>query len=106
MVDVLIRYVDGTEAHGTADDWPRLRADGVGEVVIRNESGPGVFGGHSLYWLYREGSLWVAGMASLAYDPRIPPEVLYLPDGTQATRTIAFAPDLAHSAVKLGWWWQ
>lgn len=102
---VTVWYVDeGGPRTGDAGLWPSLRADGVDRVVVTNRSGSSILQGHSVYWLYREGDVWVAGQASLHYDRWIPPEVLFLPGGTQDTRHIDYVPDLHHADVKLGWW--
>lgn len=101
---VTIEYVDGTVYRFDAGVWQSQRGHGVDTVVVANESGPSTFSGHSVYWLYREGDVWVAGQASFAYSPVIPPEVLFLPDGTQDTRPIEYVPDLKHNQIKLGWW--
>lgn len=99
-----VAYVDGSVQRAPAGLWRTLRSDGVDWVVVSNATGPSTFSGHSAYWLYREGDVWVAGQASFHYSRVIPPEVLFLPDGTQGTRAIDYVPDLPHSAIKLGWW--
>lgn len=101
---VTIGYVDGTTCSFDAGVWPSQRADGVDWVEVANASGPSRLQGHSVYWLYREGRVWVAGQASLHYGRVLPPEVLFLPDGRQDTRVIEYVPDLPHGVVKLGWW--
>lgn len=105
VVDVAIRYVDGSEARCAASVWASQRAEGVDRVVVSNEAGSSVFSGHSVYWLYREGRVWVAGQAAWGYGHVLTPEVLFLPDGTQDIRRIEYVPDLRHRDVKLGWWW-
>lgn len=103
-VRVRIHYVDGAEVEVAADEWPRLRGDGVDWVRILHQ-GSTLLQAHSLYWLYREGSTWVAGCGSVSYDPNPLVELLFMANGTMREREREFMPDLPHSAVKLGWWW-
>lgn len=107
---VHIRYTDGAEVSGTAEDWPRWRSDGVDEVRIGNPKET-VFGGHSIYWLYWEertgapAGYWVAGAGTVGnvYN-EIPSEVMFHASGEQWARPVKFMPDVSHAAVKLGWW--
>ena len=105
-VTVEVHYVNGVIVRAYAEKWSSLRADGVDRVIVANASGSCTFKDNSAYWLYAEGDVWVAGQASfgrLRYDRTFPPEVLFLPDGSQSTRTFKFVPDLHHVAIKLGW---
>lgn len=103
-VHVTARYVDGTVARFDAGVWDSQRGDGIDSIEIGNASGSSIFQGHSAYWLYRENDTWVGGQASFGYNRVIPPEVLFLPDGGQTTRSIDYVPDLQHRQLKLGWW--
>jgi hypothetical protein len=99
-VDVRIEYVDGSLFEGVAEDWASARADGVNVVVVANRSAQG----HSLYWLYPEGDLWVTGEGSVRYSDQPLTEVLIHPDGRQEERMVEYMPDLEARHVKLGWW--
>jgi len=99
---VRIRYVDGEEVAAHVAQWSMLRADGIDEVWV-GDPHETAMGGHSLYWLYREGDAWVMGCGSL-YPNSLPPEVLFYTDGRQASRPIMGMPDLRHHDVKLGHW--
>lgn len=97
---VRIEYVDGTSTEGDAEDWPRLRSDGVDRVNVA-----GIWiAGHSLYWLRREDGGYSAGAASFYPNPLF--GVFISDEGVQTERDIEFVPDLRHDEVKLGWWWR
>lgn len=104
MLSIKIAYTDGRSATLVPEDWPSFRSDGVDSITISNDSGHTVFTGHSVYWLYKERDTWIAGQAPFGYSETIPPEVLFLTDGTMDTREIEFVPDLQYASVKLGWW--
>lgn len=103
-MDVLIRYVDGQSTRATIDLWPTLRAEGVDEVWIYDLSGVVTFSGQSLYWVYPDGDMYVAGSAAVAYSKTIT-EIVFDGLGGQTERHLHFLPDLAHADVKLGHWW-
>lgn len=103
-IRVRVRYVEGAEVEVAADEWASLRGDGVDEVRVYG-LGSVLFQAASLYWLYQEGSTWVAGSGSVRYDPNPLVEIVFDGHGRTSERTREYMPDLPHSAVKLGWWW-
>lgn len=103
-IHVRVTYEDGGELSVPADEWPRLRSDGVQDVVV-SACGKSVrFASQSLYWLYPEGEDIVAGAGSVRYDPNPLVEIIVSPDGAQSERRVEFMPDMKHEQVKLGWW--
>lgn len=100
---VTIYYVDGTVVETTPDEWKSVRAHGVDCVEIRDATGVVRFTAMSIYWLYREGPVWILGAGAVRYDPNPLTEVLFYRD-TQTERKIDYMPDLELHDVKLGWW--
>ncbi len=72
-------------------------------VEITNAAGTARVSGHSIYWLYREGDVWVLGGGSIGYTNPLG-EVL-VGSGNHQYREIDYMPDLPHRAVKIGAWW-
>lgn len=103
-VTVAIGYVDGTIETALAPEWSSLRGEGVDWFQVGVGRYRASFQGHSLYWLYQEEDVWVAGCGSVRYSDQPLVEVLIHPDGTQEERPTGYFPDLPLSAVKLGHW--
>lgn len=100
-----VRYVDGKSFTCAPCDWVALPGQGVDMLIASNEAGACHFGGHSVYWTYRDNTVdaWAVGQASFGYS-YTPPEVLFYDNGSMLTREIKYVPDLQHNQVKLGWW--
>jgi hypothetical protein len=96
---VTVTYVDRSSITATADQWRHIRSDGVDVVEVDGVR----FEGKSIYWLYGESDLWVAGAASF-YEDIKNPELVITPDGSQLERVIQWVPDISHADMKLGWW--
>jgi len=101
---VEIEYQGGDLVTGYPLDWPTMRSDGVQSVAFVNGRYRTEFSGASLYWLYPEDDVWIAGQTGVKYDPNPITEIVMAPDSTQVERQSKYLPDLEHAMVKLGWW--
>jgi hypothetical protein len=99
-VNLSVRYVEGTVSATGADRWEPLRSEGVDHVDLADGLGTYRMQGQSLYWVRREGSLWVMGGGTVT-DVQ---EVWAFGEGRFQFTRPPFMPDLAHEEVKLGWW--
>ena len=100
---VHVRYIDGRTLSADPDDWSILPSEGLDEVALENAAGTAHSSGHSVYWLYPEGSTWVLGGGSIGYTNPLGETVVG--SGNHEYRQIEYMPDLRHDQVKLGAWW-
>ncbi len=99
-MDVSVMYVDGCVAEAETAGWPTLPADGLDRVDLDDGAGSYRMQGQSVYWVRREGPLWILGGGQVTAVQ----EVLAYGDGRFEFTRPAFMPDLDRDVVKLGWW--
>lgn len=102
---VHVQYVDGSARRGSPENWRVFPGEGVDWVEVTDPLGTVHMAAASLYWLYPEGAGWVAGWASVGYDPNPVTEIVFDGMGGQQERKLRYLPDLHHRDVKLGHWW-
>jgi hypothetical protein len=97
-IQVVVRYVDGSQESGMAQHWRSMRSEGVDWIEVDHVR----IHAQSLYWLRREGEHWRVGGASFYQQPSFEVEI-----GEEGQREVPveWVPDLLHDDVKLGWWW-
>jgi hypothetical protein len=100
VATVEVRYVNGTLIGAQAGAWGSLRPDGVDYVDLRHGEQTYRIQGRSVYWLHREGGLWVAGGGTITGIE----ECVAEPGGGFSVRHPEHAPDLTADRLKLGWW--
>jgi hypothetical protein len=99
VATVEVRYVTGTLIGTQAEAWAELRGDGIDHVDLSHDEQTYRIQGRSIYWLRREGDLWVVGGGTVSDIE----EATATADGF-AIRRPEHMPDLGHDHVKLGWW--
>ena len=102
-----IRYVDGTEWHGSLASWAEAPSEGIDLIAV----GGGQFSGDSIYYCQEqnvapqgqpEEMAYVVGSYAPYHKTKYA-EVVYCRD-KEISRWCYFPPDLRLHEVKLGWW--